>query len=266
MFLVGMLCLGLTSCSEFAKGLVNFALNSSEGLNHEYVDSEDLGKVVETPVACESFDRLDISGAVRLILTQSADSSVSVVAVGNEKSIEEYKIQVVDGVLIAKLHSPNSQIKRETPRVTLRVSVPELKDIDMSGLCLFEQEGTFVQQRDLSLSLSGAGNFTLQDLQASSVRMHLSGAADMKQGKLTCQGLCLIKVSGAADINANVNAPQVECEISGAGDMKMNVDCEDLTVGVSGAGDVTLSGECKKFALNSSKACKVDTKNLKGWE
>lgn len=69
-----------------------------------------------------------------------------------------------------------------------------------------------------------------------------------------------IEVSGASNIigqNKISNAEDIKMEVSGAGDINMELNAPAVSAAVSGAGTVNLKGETKKFDLELSGASKA---------
>jgi len=69
-----------------------------------------------------------------------------------------------------------------------------------------------------------------------------------------------IDVSGASNINGQtkiVNTEKMKLQVSGAGDINMDINAPVISVEVSGAGAVNLKGETKTFDLNLTGAGKA---------
>ena len=77
--------------------------------------------------------------------------------------------------------------------------------------------------------------------------------------------LDLLNVSGAADIKADgsIKADDLEIRVSGAGDMNLDVNAELLDVTVSGAGEVKISGSTEKQTIKLSGAGHYRAQDLK---
>ena len=240
-------------------------VNMGGKIDHNYVDSEKLGKVVEKDIEVEAFRGISISGAVQLILLQSEDSlGYAVKARGNEKCLEEYNIEVQNGKLIARMKQDNGIINGKSPLMTLTVTVPSIDEIELSGACILRQDSVFHQRQTVLLEASGAAEITLNDFEADVLSLNLSGASDVELHKVNCIGLLQIDASGAADIEGNVTSQCIFAQIDGAGDLDLNIDCSsDVTLNASGAADVDLSGTCKNLIVNANKySSAVDVEHL----
>lgn len=240
-------------------------VNVGGEIDHNYVDSEKLGKVVEKDIEVEAFTEIDVCGAVQLILLQSEDSlGYSVKARGNEKSLEKYNIEVLNGKLIAEQKNDNGIFNGRSPLMTLTVTVPSLDKVVLSGACILRQDSVFHQRQTVLLEASGAAEITLNDFEADVLSLNLSGATDVELHKVNCIGLLQIETSGASDIKGNVTSQCLFANVDGAGEIDLNIDCSsDVTVNASGAADVDLSGTCKNLIVNANKySSDVDVEHL----
>ncbi len=233
--------------------------------DHNYVDSEKLGKVVEKDIEVEALRKLFVTGAVQVILLQSEDSlGYSVKARGNEKSLEEYDILVRNGKLIAQEKHDRGIFNDRSPLMTLTVTVPSIDEIELNGACILRQDSVFHQRQSVRLEASGASEITLNDFETDVLSLNLSGASDVELNKVNCIGSLHIEASGAADIKGSFTSQCLYAQVSGAGDVDLNMDCsEDATVKASGAADIKLSGTCKNLSVDGNKYSNdVDVEHL----
>ena len=241
-------------------------VNHSVGANdHNYVDSKELGKVVEKTIEAGEFTGINVSGAVQVILLQSEDSLFySVTARGNEKCLEAYNIYVQDGKLIAQQKHNLGKMGGDAPRITLTVSVPRLYDIELSGACILRQNSTFHQRQCFFVHASGASEVRFADFETDMLILNLSGAGDVDMEKVNCIGGLEIDASGAADINGNITSQTLVASVSGAGDVDLCINCSsDVSIHASGAADIELRGQCKNLHVDANKySCDVDIDQL----
>lgn len=238
----------------------------SVGANdHNYVDSKELGKVVEKTIETGEFTGINVSGAVQVILLQSEDSLFySVTARGNEKCLEAYNIYVQDGKLIAQQKHNLGKISGDAPRITLTVSVPRLDDVELSGACILRQNSTFHQRQCFFVHASGASEVRFADFETDMLILNLSGAGDVDMEKVNCIGGLEIDASGAADINGNITSQTFVANVSGAGDVDLCINCSsDVSIHASGAADIELRGQCQNLHVDANKySCDVDIDQL----
>ncbi len=245
-------------------------MNHSVGANdHNYVDSKELGKVVEKNLELGEFTGINVSGAVQVILLQSEDSLFcSVTARGNEKWLEAYDIHVQDGKLIAQLKHDivniTGKVNGKTPRITLTVSVPRLNDMELSGACILRQNSTFHQRQTFFVHASGAGEICFGDFETDMLVLNLSGASEVDLAKVNCIGGLQIDASGASDIKGNITSQCLTANVSGAGDVDLYINCtSDVVVSASGAADITLRGQCNTLRVDANKySCDVNVDEL----
>jgi Putative auto-transporter adhesin, head GIN domain len=75
------------------------------------------------------------------------------------------------------------------------------------------------------------------------VNLDCSGAADVKVvNPINYNGKIVIESSGASNISASINAPQVQVAASGAGKIELTGSTKDYNLKISGASDVKSSG------------------------
>ena len=250
---------GLTSCQRAVQAIMDKVM--AEVVDYEYVDSEEWGPVVTQDLDLGDFSRLNSHGSVKFEVTQ--DSVCRLQVYGNEKRIEAYDIKVEDGVLTAEHRGGNDKIDKNTPRVTLLVSVPMLEYIHVHGAGCIDLKGQMRQAEPVEIEVHGAGDIDIDDLEAQSLRVTVSGAGDIDIDHVKCQGNVNLGVSGAGDMDANVECQELEASVSGAGDMDLTVMCDVLRVSVSGAGDIDLKGQTRKFYKSAGQTSTVDTEELK---
>lgn len=238
----------------------------SVGANdHNYVDSKELGRVVEKTIDTGEFTGINVSGAVQVILLQSEDSLFySVTARGNEKCLEAYNIYVQDGKLIAQQKHNLGKIGGDAPRITLTVSVPRLDDIELSGACILRQNSTFHQRQCFFVHASGASEVRFADFETDMLILNLSGASEVDLEKVNCIGGLEIEASGAAEIDGNITSQTFVANVSGAADVDLCINCSsDVDISASGAADIELRGQCQNLHVDANKySCDIDIDQL----
>ncbi|MBQ7182254.1 MAG: DUF2807 domain-containing protein [Bacteroidaceae bacterium] len=251
--------LSLASCNAAVRKIVDAAMD--EVMNYDYEDSQEWGPVVTRDLNLGDFTKLNSHGSVRFEVTQ--DTACRLQVYGNEKRIEAYDIKVEDGVLTAEHRGGKDKIDRNTPRITLLVSVPMLEYIRVHGAGNVDMKGQMRQDGPLEIVVHGAGDIDIDDLVAESLKVAVSGAGDLDIDRVKCEGNVSLGVSGAGDMEASVECQELEATVSGAGDMDLNVLCDVVRVSVSGAGDIGLKGQTRKLYKSAGRASTVDTDELK---
>ena len=232
--------LSLVSCDRAAIKLAKAALE--EVMDYDYEDSKEWGPVVTCDLNLGDFTKLNSHGSVKFEVTQ--DTVCRLQVYGNEKRIEAYDIKVEDGVLSAEHRGGNDKITKDTPRITLLVSVPMLEYIRVHGAGEIDLNGQIRQTKPLEIQVNGAGDIEINDLEAPELKVTVSGAGDVDVNKAKCTDNVLFTVNGAGDVD-------------------LTVQCDVLRVTVSGAGDIDLKGQTRKLYKSAGRASTVDTDELK---
>jgi hypothetical protein len=74
-------------------------------------------------------------------------------------------------------------------------------------------------------------------------KLEVSGACNINSDNtLTLENPLSMEVSGAGDINVDVNAPRVEAQVSGSGNVNMAGETKNFELKISGAGDAKCYG------------------------
>ncbi len=91
------------------------------------------------------------------------------------------------------------------------------------------------------------------------------GNAEALKLYITTVNLEDIDVSGAIELSnkGTFEAKYLEIEVSGAADINLDVDIENLTMEMSGASETTLTGTADNFEIELSGAGELDAKKLK---
>ena len=249
----------LVSCNKMMDKAVHAVMESA--FNHDYEDSDKWGKVVTLDIPTLAFDEVELSGAVRLEYTQ--DSIFSVQVYGNEKAIDAYAISSEDGELEASLKENGGSVNKNTPAITLRVTAPFLTEIKGMGAADIVFMDSVVQDKELDVTLSGAGKLNLDKFKAKGLDMTVSGAGEVKMNDLCRIEDVEINMSGAANIDGRIECRKLKLKMSGAGKGTLGILCQQARVTASGAANITLDGECNNFEYSTSGSSSVNKDGLK---
>lgn len=261
-FVLPLLCafaLGLTGCTEMIKKVTMAAIE--QVTDHEYKDSEKLGKVVTQTLDATDVSRVKIMGAVKFVFVQ--DSTVSATVTGNEKSIEAYDFETEDGKLRVELKNGTDKMDKNTPRLTVRLCAPSLSEVRGSGALVVESEGEIRLQNALEINVSGAADIDLDNLQAEALLVDVDGAAEVDLDEVSCTGDAEFRIDGAGELEGAVECQQLTVQVNGAGDVDLAVRCNVADVSCQGAGKFRLSGECQKLRKSMGHTVSFNAKELK---
>ena len=177
------------------------------------------------------FHSVDLRSLGRVVLVSGPEQKVEVEA--EEDLQSRVRTEVQGGVLMIGLRWWLGALLRvpELAEVVVRVTVPELREIRLSGAGQVRSEGP-LRVGDLDLRLSGAGRLLLE-LKAERVLARLSGAGAVELSGTAAE--LEIRLSGAGAVQAErLEARRVRIRASGAGECRVQAS-ETLEAEVSGA-------------------------------
>jgi hypothetical protein len=187
----------------------------------------------------KGFDKLDMSSAFQIDVTQGSTYYVSVDAERSE-DLEDLTVNISNGTLIAKYReSKGWKWNSNRKKVHFTITMPTLKMVDFSGATKSKISG-FNDLEELTLKFSGAANSEV-NVKADKVKLDCSGASSIKMnGNATKMNF---DISGASSVNCyNFSAKDVDADISGASSVKVNVS-KTLSVEASGASSLRYRGQ-----------------------
>jgi hypothetical protein len=181
----------------------------------------------------DAFDALSIHGVYEVDLRQGNESSIRIEA--NDKLLEQIVTQVNNDRLTVTTRKKKWKPKDE---VRLIITSPAIREISIGGGVDLDSEGP-IQGDYLKVSVSGAADLDLE-IEVDELDVNLSGAANAEMKGHAANAK--FSVSGAGHIEANgLEASAVRVSLSGAGALSVHAT-ESLDVGISGAGSVTYRG------------------------
>lgn len=182
-----------------------------------------------------SFDRLQVSGAALIELSQGAGDRDRAELTGDDGGVR----LTLEGSTL-HVHTGDSWKfwSREQPRV--RVQMRRISRIMISGKSDIRSVGP-IQADQLGIDISGQGLVRIDELRAEVLRFDISGAGD---GELAGQvGELRLSVSGKGKLVADrLRASKASLAISGIGNADVWAT-DELRIGVSGVGTVNYWGQ-----------------------
>lgn len=182
------------------------------------------------------FDSLEFAGFGRLIVTQGNEESLSI-------EVDDNLLRYIDTDVVGdtlKIEFDDNIVLRPTDgSIIFRLSVIELISIDISGAGTFEIDDLVTDE--LELSMSGAGQIDIDSVEATELKVVLNGAGHIDiSGTVERQD---ITISGLGDFNAiDLESEEATVTISGAGDVDLWVH-DELDITISGAGSISYYGD-----------------------
>lgn len=176
------------------------------------------------------FKQIKAGGAINLDVTFKPEYSVNIEA---DDNLLEYITTEVSGDTLTI--GSKDRINAKT-RINVRVTMPELADLD----------------------LSGASTGTIAGLKGEKMEIELSGASKLKiDGEVRD---LKARASGASNIDAsNLKTENADVDSSGASGITVNAT-GDLKAEASGASSVTYIGEPRSLKQNASGASSIKKK------
>ncbi|MGA0557436.1 head GIN domain-containing protein [Larkinella sp. VNQ87] len=196
-----------------------------------------------------NFDRLDLGSAFTIHVNRG--SSYKVTAAGRSSDLEDLEAKVVGGKLQIR-YKDKMGWNRNRQRVTVNITMPDLKEIDFGGASRSDVTG-FRDLKELGISISGASTSTIE-VDAERVRINLSGASNVT---LTGQAKRLEgDISGATTLKAyDLKVANASVDVSGASSARVHVT-DRLEAEASGASSLTYRGSAS-IRSNTSGASSV---------
>lgn len=201
------------------------------------------GDIVVEERNVSGFDKVLVSGAGRVIVTQGDSESLTI---ETDDNLMKYIVTKVEGDTLeigftnGTVLSPGGggRVLEPSDGIVFRINVIDLSALTLSGAARFEVDQ--LETSDLDILLSGAGDIQMAGLKGSRLNVQVSGAGDVSiAGEVESQD---IRLSGLGKYQAfNLESETASVVISGAGGADLWV-LDDLDVVISGAGDVKYYG------------------------
>jgi len=196
------------------------------------------GKVSTKTYDVAVFSSVDIGAPVDVDLTVGNVSKPIVSIEGYENLLEKITCKVENGVLKIEKEGVFSMFTDKDIKAT--ITVPSLNGLTIRGTSEAKLHGNITGESFL-LSIKGAGDVEMDELNTNSFVSKVSGAGDLKIHKGAVNN-AEFHVTGAGDVDAfGLQIKRVTAELSGAGDIDISVS-EALDADINGAGSVNYKG------------------------
>jgi hypothetical protein len=191
------------------------------------------GPVTTVELDLDEITGISLAMEARVELTQGPEQMITVE--GKSDIFDELDLDVSNqGVWTIR----TVDCVRDVDNLTFYVTVPDLRDITVSGSGEVYSSNTFTIE-DIDLRISGSGEIDLA-LDADDIDAHISGS-----GKIKLEGTADeldMNISGSGDLRAfDLFTRAVDIRISGSGDAEVRAS-DRLDVRISGSGDVFYKG------------------------
>lgn len=217
-------------------------------------------KVINDPNAearnVGSFNKIDISSAFEVIITQGNSEGV-VVSSNIEGDNQNIQTSVENGKLRVGYRNQGKKWYRNQ-NLKAYISVKNLEYLGGSGASKITIDGTLASP-NLEIDLSGATDLKGGLAVNNQLKLELSGASDVT---LTgAAGAISIRASGASDVKAfELTAGECNIDASGACTVRISVE-KEMSADLSGASNVQYKGNAMIRNIKTSGASNISRKS-----
>ena len=213
---------------------------------------EDSGNHIEKNIVVKSFDKIDVSGAFKVILRQ--DSSYALKIATDSNLMSAIKIDVGSSELRIKMEE-GSYCGSDS--IVIQVGIGELKELKTAGAVGIRTDG-HIYANDVVLDFSGSSDINLV-LNAGKLTTHMDGVGKLA---LTGQaGVHELSTQGTVSIEAfDFAAGVYNLNVTGSAKANINV-LNELNVETEGASEVYYKGNPKNVKEKKSGAAKLEKVN-----
>jgi len=206
------------------------------------------GKMVTQKRSVSSFDAVNVSGGMQVLVKQAATISVQVEA---DENLQEYIETEVSGNKLTIRY--RNKVSIHGGKVKVYITVPTLNGASISGSGSMSSESEIPSSGEFKAAISGSGNIRMQT-GARNVEARISGSGNIELGGNANDVDVVISGSGSFK-GYNLKSKDVSVTISGSGNVETNVD-GPLDAKISGSGSVYYKGNAA-ISLKSSGSGKV---------
>lgn len=210
------------------------------------------GSLITESRAVGNFERVDLSGSGKVLITQGEEESLTVET--DDNVMRYIRTNVRNRTL--HLSTDMRQLSIVSPtRLRFTLQVKDLTGLDLSG------SGSIVAERVVAdrfdMNLSGSGSMRIDELTADQLNVDVSGSSNVQVGGETTRAN--IDISGSGDVAVdNLRSDAVDVQVSGSGTATVWA-IETLDLDLSGSGAVSYYGQP---SLNSSTSGSGTINNL----
>ncbi|TDO24113.1 GIN domain-containing protein [Pedobacter duraquae] len=213
---------------------------------------EDSGKHIEKKIVAKNFDKISLTGPIKLVIHQ--DSSYAITVSADSNVVDAIETKVSGSELTVKLDADKYC---GTDSIVVHAGIGPLTQLKVKGASTIVSTGV-LKLGDLKLEFSGTISANL-NLQAGKVSTVSEGVTDLKltgqagQHELNSKGTITL---GAQDFTVGI----YKLNIEGLGNSKINV-LNELYVETSGASEIYYRGNPKTIKENKKGAAKLEKVN-----
>ena len=193
------------------------------------------GNVVRQSRNVDSFNGVDVSGAIAVYVKQDSSYSVEVEI---DNNLQEY-IEVYEKNGILHIHQRNNTSLKTSTKTKVYVSAPAFELMEASGACSITSDNQLQAANKIDIDVSGASHINL-DIRSPKTMIDASGAGSIELKGETKD--LIVDGSGSTDIKAfELLTESTDVHLSGAGDAEVYASVR-LDARISGAASVRYKG------------------------
>lgn len=193
------------------------------------------GRQVKHEVALESFKKIEVSGAIKLRVSNAPAHRVLLAT--DENLLEYIDIDTKGDLLIIRPKKGYRPIPSK--ELMVYISAPDIHTIDGSGSVNVRSENVITSTRSLNLVISGAGIMAV-DVDAPQVHSNINGSGNMILKGDTEK--LLVEVNGSGKVHSfDLHTQTANLELNGSADVEVNA-AGKLNIEINGSGSVLYKG------------------------
>lgn len=197
------------------------------------------GDVITETRTVNTFTTIDVSAPVTATIHVVPGAANSVVFSGYKNLLSEINTSVDGNTL--KINSRNFINFITDKDVQATITTASLEGLNIHGASDAKIDGA-IKAADFKLSISGAGDVSIEQINVSDFEAKISGTGDVTIANGTAEN-AKFAITGAGNINSfGLQCNNVVAKVSGAGDMEIAA-LKQLQARVSGAGSIHYKGK-----------------------
>jgi hypothetical protein len=213
---------------------------------------EDSGVRIAKGTVVKPFDKIDVSGSIKLILKQ--DSAYLIKVEADSAIMDRIKVGVSNSKLTLTMKE-GSYCGSDS--IVIYAGIGELKELKGSGVVTVKSDGV-INGKDLVMGFSGSPDVSL-NLSVANLETNMDGI-----GKLNLSGQAgshKLSTTGSSETLAyGFTAGVYDIKITGTGKAQINV-LNELKVKTDGSSEIFYKGNPKKVDEDKSGAAKLEKVN-----
>lgn len=181
------------------------------------------------------FDGVDVSGPIKVFVSQDSISSVKIEA---DENLMEY-IEIENNGDVLDISTRGGYNLRPRTGIRIYVTAPSFHMLSVSGSGELKTQTKISSVKDVDVSVTGSGDLIL-NIDAPGIKSNITGS-----GNLTIDGGTrnfYTEVTGSGEVHAfDLLSESTDVKIAGSGDVEVFAS-KQLKISISGSGDVKYKG------------------------